>query len=62
MLSITDIQQRLNAEKINISSRTVERVLKDAGFNKLARRSYAERGITKKGGDRCLKPPGRSRL
>jgi transposase len=47
-LSASDIQGRL-AEDINkISSRTVERILKDAGYAKLKRRTNKELGITTK--------------
>ena len=47
-LSTTDIPLRLAEAGINISSRTVERVLKDAGFGKLKRRTNAELGRTLK--------------
>jgi len=45
-LSTPDIQDRLAEETIRISSRTVERILKDAGFGKLKRRTNKELGKT----------------
>jgi transposase len=47
-LSASDIQNRLAKEDVEISSRTVERVLKDAGYGKLKRRTNKDLGITKK--------------
>lgn len=47
-LSASDIHQRLPESGITISNRTIERVLSDAGFGKLKRRTYKEMGITKK--------------
>jgi len=47
-LSAPDIQDRLAEESIEISSRTVERILKDAGFGKLKRRTNKELGKTVK--------------
>ncbi|MDM8515963.1 hypothetical protein QUF76_07175, partial [Desulfobacterales bacterium HSG16] len=48
-LSAPDIQIRLVEESsIKISSKTVERILKDAGFGKLKRRTNKEIGITNK--------------
>jgi len=47
-LSTPDIQQRLAKEKIDISARTVERILNDAGFGKLKRRTNKELGKTLK--------------
>ena len=47
-LSSPDIQQLLEKEKINISARTIERILKDAGFGKLKRRTNKELGKTVK--------------
>ena len=38
-LSASDIQDRLAEDTISISSRTVERILKDAGFGKLKRKT-----------------------
>jgi transposase len=46
--STADIQQRLAHEDISISARTVERILKDAGFGKLKRRTNKQLGKTKK--------------
>ena len=45
-LSTPDIQDRLAEETIRISSRTIERILKDAGFRKLQRRTNKELGKT----------------
>jgi transposase len=45
--STTEIHQLLKNETINISVRTIERIIKDAGFSKLKRRTYKEIGITK---------------
>ncbi len=45
-LSAVDIQARLAEESIMLSSRTVERILKDAGFGKLKRRTNKELGKT----------------
>jgi len=42
-LSSPDIQDRLNKEGVTISARTVERVLKDAGYGKLKRRTNKHR-------------------
>ncbi len=47
-LSSPDIQVRLAEESVEISSRTIERILKDAGFGKLKRRTNNELGITDK--------------
>jgi transposase len=47
-LSTPDIQQRLAKQKVNISARTVERILNDAGFGKLKRRTNKELGKTHK--------------
>jgi len=44
-LSAIDIREKLD---MNISLRTIERILADAGFSKLKRRTYQERGITAK--------------
>jgi len=46
--SIHDIHDKLLASGINISTKTIERIIKDYGFEKLARRSDTERGVTKK--------------
>ncbi len=48
-LSSKDIVQKLNSQSIDIGVRTIERILAEAGFPKLNRRSYKQRGITKKG-------------
>ena len=44
-LSVKNISQRLLGEGVIVSERTVERVLTDAGFQKLSRRTNLERGI-----------------
>ena len=43
-----DIHKRLTSDGQNISIRTVERIIKDAGFEKLKRRTNLELGITVK--------------
>ena len=45
-LSTSDIQERLAEETNKITSRTVERILKDAGYGKLKLRTNKELGIT----------------
>ena len=47
-LSSPDIHKHLVAEGITASTRTIERILNDAGFPKLKRRTYNELGLTKK--------------
>ena len=47
-LSTTDIQKRLSEEDIKISASTAERIVKDAGFGKLKRRTNRELGRTVK--------------
>ena len=47
-LSTPDIHYRLAEEGINVSTKTVERILKDAGFGKLRRRTNKELGKTLK--------------
>jgi len=47
-LSSPDIHQRLASEGIKTSTSTIERILKDAGFLRLRRRTYKALGITKK--------------
>lgn len=44
--STTDIVFRLRKQNVNISQSTAERILKDAGFGKLPRRTGAQRGIS----------------
>lgn len=46
--SIHDIHDQLQESDINVSVKTIERILKDNGFRKLARRSDKERGVTHK--------------
>lgn len=41
-----DIFTKLKEDKINISIKTIERILKDAGFEKLKRRTHTQRGLT----------------
>jgi transposase len=48
-LSSTEISQELKEDGISVSIRTVERILKDAGFLKLCRRTDRQRGVNKKG-------------
>ncbi len=45
-LSHTDICELLNKKGINISAQTVSRILSDAGFPKLQRRTNKELGLT----------------
>lgn len=49
MLNSREITEELNRSNISISVRTVERILGDAGFPKLRRRTDKERGISKQG-------------
>lgn len=46
-LSSREIVAELNQSNISIGVRTVERILADAGFPKLPRRTHKERGISK---------------
>lgn len=46
-LSIEDIRVELEKKEISLSSKTIERILKDYGFGKLCRRTNDERGLTK---------------
>ena len=55
-LSTPDIQKRLAEDSIQLSSRTAERILKDAGFGKLKRGTNIELGIT----SQCKIIPDRS--
>ena len=48
-LSSEEISQELIKDGISVSIRTVERILKDAGFDKLCRRTDKQRGVNKKG-------------
>ena len=48
-LSTVDIRHRLADEKLTSSIKTIERIIKEAGFAKLPRRTYQERGFTLKG-------------
>jgi len=45
--SVAEIVERLAADQIEVSSRTVERILKEAGFGTLPRRQVAQRGLSK---------------
>ena len=47
-LSHTDISERLNKDGTVISAQTVSRILNDAGFSKLRRRTNKELGLTSK--------------
>lgn len=47
-LSSPDIYQKLLLEGTTLSTRTIERIIKEAGFEKLKRRTDKERGFTKK--------------
>ena len=47
-LSSLEIHERLKDEGTTVSIRTIERILKDAGFKKLRRRTNKELGITRK--------------
>jgi len=47
-LSSPDIRDNLSHEGIEVSTKTIERILKDAGFGKLKRRTHKELGISGK--------------
>jgi len=47
-LSTMDIHERFKKDGVNIAVSTIERILKDAGFDKLKRRPFTERGVTAK--------------
>ena len=47
-LSATDIHTRLQNEEYSLSIRTIERILSDANFTKLKRRSAVDRGVSVK--------------
>jgi len=47
-LSTSDIREKLQEEGVSISVKTIERILKDAGFSKLKRRNNIELGRTTK--------------
>jgi len=49
MLNSREITEELNRSNISIGVRTVERILTDAGFPKLRRRTDKERGLSKEG-------------
>ena len=46
--SIYDIYDKLCEENLKVSINTIDRILKEDGFTKLPRRTYDERGLTKK--------------
>jgi transposase len=46
--SIHDIFVKLQEENIHVSVKTIERIIKDRGYEKLPRRSNIERGVTNK--------------
>ena len=48
-MSVIDIEKKLKKEGYKISSRTVERILLEAGVTRLKRRTKTEQGITNKG-------------
>lgn len=59
-LSSEEIAQELEQSQIVLCARTVERILADAGFPKLRRRTQQERGLGKKGAwipERCAPLP-----
>lgn len=56
--SIADIVEHLKKEDIILSSSTIERIIKDAGFGKLPRRRAVQRGLSKK--NSTLPPPSRN--
>jgi len=47
-LSVAQIVKRLEEENVSLSPSTVERVVKDAGFGKLKRRTASQRGLSTK--------------
>lgn len=47
-LSTTDIHSLLEKKDVILSARSIERILKDAGFHKLKRRTFKELGKTQK--------------
>jgi transposase len=47
-ISSPDIHNKMTAEGYRVSTRTIERILNEAGFNKLKRRTNKQLGITKK--------------
>ena len=49
MLNSREITEQLNRSNISIGVRTVERILTDAGFPRLRRRTDKERGLSKEG-------------
>lgn len=57
-LSVDDIVESLKDENISLSSSTVERIAKDAGFGKLPRRRAVQRGLSTK--NSTLPPPSRN--
>ena len=48
-LASEEISRELLKDNIAVSTKTVERILKDAGFDKLCRRTDRARGVSKKG-------------
>lgn len=46
--SASDIESQLRKDGVSLSSRTIERILKEAGFGKLKRRNHRQLGVTKK--------------
>ncbi|MBU2214288.1 hypothetical protein KJ996_06685 [Patescibacteria group bacterium] len=48
-MSSSDIVWKLREQSVHIGIRTVERILAEAGFPRLRRRTFEERGLSKKG-------------
>ena len=48
LLSCVDIAEKLEQDGFKVSIRTIENILRDAGFGKLPRRTNADRGLTTK--------------
>jgi len=57
-LSVIDIVESVKDENILLSQSTVERIVKDAGFGKLHRRTTTQRGLSKK--NTVLPPPSQN--
>jgi transposase len=48
-LSVADIVNTLKEDEVDLSLRTIERIITEAGFQKLQRRTRSQRGLTKRG-------------
>lgn len=46
--SVYDVYEALDGENLRISINTISRILREDGFSKLPRRTFGERGLTKK--------------